>query len=191
MFHTQGLVIKTEDTNEYDQFVTCYTKDFGKLKLLAKGINKPESRLRGHLDLFDFSDFMIVSGKNRNYVRSAMALEKFQNIKSDLRLFALASVTMELLEKGTFENSHDYETWNLNLRFLNHLNSVDFSDRNYYGSLLYTYIKEFFRIHGHLNGDLIAQGENTLDFYLEKLNRFSISKIGESLDSLHFFKTII
>ena len=54
---TKAIIIKKQNTNEYDQWVTCYTEEFGKLKTVAKSILKPSSIQALHLDVFNLVEF--------------------------------------------------------------------------------------------------------------------------------------
>ncbi len=58
-YRTQGIILKKEDRGEADRLFTIYTKDFGKLELLAKGERKIKSKLRGGLELFYFQIFSL------------------------------------------------------------------------------------------------------------------------------------
>ena len=60
---TRAIVLKKQNTNEYDQLVTCYTEEFGKLTAIAKSVLKPSSIQAMHLDLFNLVDFELVSGR--------------------------------------------------------------------------------------------------------------------------------
>jgi len=39
-YRAQGFILKKEDRGEADRIFTIYTKDFGKLELLAKAVRK-------------------------------------------------------------------------------------------------------------------------------------------------------
>ena len=43
---TEGVILKMENQGEADQFLTVFTKDFGKFEILAKSIRKIRSEER-------------------------------------------------------------------------------------------------------------------------------------------------
>ncbi len=53
-YQCSGFILKKKNIREADQIFTIYTKEFGKLKFLAKGSRKIKSKLRGGLKLFYF-----------------------------------------------------------------------------------------------------------------------------------------
>ena len=50
MVKTEGVVLGGIRFRETSKIVTLYTRDRGKLRLVAKGALRPKSRLVGHLE---------------------------------------------------------------------------------------------------------------------------------------------
>lgn len=48
----EGIVLRCQPVTESSLLVTWFTREFGKLKTLAKGARRPKSPLRGKMDLF-------------------------------------------------------------------------------------------------------------------------------------------
>lgn len=181
MYRTQAIILKTIDTNEYDKLLICYTKDFGKLALLAKGIQKPESKLKGHLDVMDLADFIIVPGKKRSYIRSALSLNKFQNIKKNLEKSALAFFMIELLDKGLMPNEKDISLWDLINKYFDYLNFPKITIP----------ADQFLRSFSHNFFSKLGFIMKTSSFSLDYLNRFSLIELGDGLNTLKFIKKVI
>jgi len=55
-YRTQGFILKKADAGEADRLFTVYTKDFGKLELLARAVRKIKSKLRAGLEIFYLSE---------------------------------------------------------------------------------------------------------------------------------------
>ena len=49
---TEGIVLRVQPVTESSLLVLWFTREFGKLKTLAKGARRPKSPMRGRLDLF-------------------------------------------------------------------------------------------------------------------------------------------
>ncbi len=58
---TEGVVLNKADFGEADRLFTLFTKDFGKIKAVARGVRNLKSKLRYNLDLFSFSRFGLIS----------------------------------------------------------------------------------------------------------------------------------
>lgn len=63
MFHTQGIVLKKNHYREFDEVFTIYTKDFGKIDILGRGVKRPTAKLPSHLQVLDLSSIEFVLGK--------------------------------------------------------------------------------------------------------------------------------
>jgi DNA repair protein RecO (recombination protein O) len=48
----EGIILKRQNVGEADRFLTVFTKQYGKMRLLAKGVRKISSRRAGHLEVF-------------------------------------------------------------------------------------------------------------------------------------------
>lgn len=60
-----GFIIKRTNVSEADKYITLFTRNNGKVQLLAKGIRKPSSKRSGNLELLNHISFQAV-GKNSN-----------------------------------------------------------------------------------------------------------------------------
>ena len=82
---TEGVILKMGNQGEADQFLTLFTKDFGKFEILAKSIRKIASKLRSGIELFYLSKLCFVQGKSFKILTDVILLEKFKNIRDDLK----------------------------------------------------------------------------------------------------------
>ena len=48
----EAIVLRVQPVTESSLLVLWFTREFGKLKTLAKGARRPKSPMRGRLDLF-------------------------------------------------------------------------------------------------------------------------------------------
>ena len=51
-----AVVLGRRDFHEADQIISCYTKEKGKVELLARGVKKITSKNSAHLEQFSFVD---------------------------------------------------------------------------------------------------------------------------------------
>ena len=57
-FRSEAIVLRRTDFGEADRLLTLYSRDFGKIKAIAKGARKPQSRKTGHVEQFMRSNFL-------------------------------------------------------------------------------------------------------------------------------------
>ena len=122
---TRAIIIKKENTNEYDQWVTCYTEEFGKLKTIAKSILKTNSIQALHLDNFNLVEFDPVLGNGMPIVTSAQVINTFQGIKNSIAKTSVAYFFAEAIDKMVFDNDKDDELWMFLNSFLTELNKYN------------------------------------------------------------------
>jgi len=148
--------------------------------LRAKGICRPQSKLKGHLDVYDLSDFIIVPGRYRPFVRSVVSIQKFVRLKQDLMRTALASVVMELFDKGVFENERDDALWEGLYEFLYAINVPVLANPE---AFLKKYMQNFFLTSGIAVEDDIRTLSDA-SFIMQE-------HFGADLHALNFFKEMI
>ena len=96
------------DFGEADRLLTVYTPHLGKLRLLAKGIRRPVSKMAGHLELFTHSRVLIAKGRNLDLVTQSETIDAFLPLREDLLRTTYAHYVAELLDRLTPEHLEDY-----------------------------------------------------------------------------------
>lgn len=120
---TQAIIIKTQNTNEYDQLISCYTKEFGKITAIAKSILKPGSVQAMHLDVLNLVEFDLISGRVMPIITGAQCEKLYRQIKNSLPAFASANFFLEVLDKIIFDGEKDASLWRFVVGVLEKLES--------------------------------------------------------------------
>ena len=63
---TQGVVLKREDIRETSVILTLYTRDFGKLNFISKGVRKPEEKFISAYELFALDNIVFYERKKKD-----------------------------------------------------------------------------------------------------------------------------
>lgn len=121
-YRTQGLILKKEDRGEANQLFTIYTKDFGKLEILGKAIRKISSKLRSGADIFYLTEIEFIQGKTYKTLTDAILIEKFEDLRKDLKRLAIAYRISETLDNLIKGEEKDEKIWHLLLETFNKLN---------------------------------------------------------------------
>lgn len=124
MIKTKAIVISQKAVSDHDSLVSFYTLEFGRVSYLAKGLKRPSSKLAGHLDLLNLVDLMIIKGREKDYVGSAIAENCFLKIKESYEKTIIAGYGLNFLNKLSFNNQADYEVFLLLREFLFSLNEL-------------------------------------------------------------------
>lgn len=112
-YRTQGFILKKEDRGEADQLFTIYTKDFGKLDVLGKAIRKISSKLRSGAEVFYLTEIEFIQGKAFKTLTDAILINKFENLRKNLKALSVAHKISELLDKLVRGQEPDENLWEL------------------------------------------------------------------------------
>lgn len=99
---TQGIVLRRTDYGEADRILTILTPEHGKLRLMARGVRRPKSKLAGGIELFSTSDLVYIKGKgDLGTLVSARLLRHYGAITTALPRVQLGYELIALMNKST------------------------------------------------------------------------------------------
>lgn len=99
---TRGVVLRAINIKEADRILEIYTDDLGKVRAVAKGVRKIQSRLAGHLEPFTYVDLMFAQGRgDLPTITAARAISHYPGVRHDLKRVAAASYVAELVGRLT------------------------------------------------------------------------------------------
>lgn len=103
LYKTEALVLRARDCGGGDKLLILYSREFGKIKVMAHGVSKPSSRKRGAVQLFTRTNFLIHRGRNLDSVSQCEGVEMFSYLRGDLEKISYASYLFELVDAFTPE----------------------------------------------------------------------------------------
>ena len=112
-YRTQAIFLKKSARGEADELFTVYTKDFGKLRILGKAIRKISSKLKSGADLLYLSEIEFIQGKTRKTLTDAILIDKFLDVRQDLRRLRIAYKIADILDELVIKDERDEEIWRL------------------------------------------------------------------------------
>jgi len=112
-YSSEGIILSRKNYGEADRILTVFSKNYGKVTLLAKGIRKLISKKRGHLEIFSEVKFSAVSGKGFDILTEAVTINNFNSLRSNLNQVTLAYYFCEVLNKITKEGEKHDELFEL------------------------------------------------------------------------------
>jgi DNA repair protein RecO (recombination protein O) len=102
-----------------------YSREQGKLRAIAKGVRKIQSRKAGHLEPFTRSTIQIAKGHDLWIVTQTEALDLYTPIKEDLQLLSQAAYVVELLDRFTYEEGQNWQLYKLLTETLERLSLLE------------------------------------------------------------------
>jgi len=112
-YKTEGIVLKRKNFGEADKILTIYTKHYGKIKVLAKGIRKPTSKKSPTLELFNWVKIFVSRGRGLDIIKESQIIRSFRGWKKNLGKVEVAFYFCELVERLAPENVPNLKIFNL------------------------------------------------------------------------------
>ncbi|MCX6740597.1 MAG: DNA repair protein RecO [Candidatus Parcubacteria bacterium] len=98
-YTTTGIILKRRDYQENDRLFCLYTKDFGKIEVVARGTKKITSKLKGYLEPFYLVKLMIAKGKVIDKLANCNSIKCYENLRNDPTLLGFGLINY--LAEGT------------------------------------------------------------------------------------------
>lgn len=110
---TKGFIFKKEDSSEADRIFSVFSRDFGRIEIVARSIRKINSKLKGGIEIFYLSDITFVQGKHRKTLVDVMPIKKFSNIFESPEKISVAYSIVKLLNNFIKGEEQDERIFNL------------------------------------------------------------------------------
>jgi DNA repair protein RecO (recombination protein O) len=139
---TEAVVLRHSDWGEADRLLTIFTSYKGKLRAIAKGVRKLNSRKAGHLEPFTLVNLMLARGRDFWIVTQAEMVENFSHLRDELALTGAASYLIELVDRLTYEEQENHPLFQILEESLKRLNGGDdvFSSTRYFELRLFDHL---------------------------------------------------
>ena len=124
-YRVEAVVLRRVDFGEADRVLVLYTRERGKLPVVAKGVRRMSSRMAGHLELFTQSELMLAKGANLDVVTQADTRNPFRALREDLTRTSTAYLVAELADALTEELIEQPELFDLLTATLRALGTTD------------------------------------------------------------------
>ncbi len=124
---TEAIVIRSLSYGESDKIITFFTRDFGKIKGIAKGARRSRKRFQNALELFAHLRLVFFAKEGMDLVRAEGCdlLRSFSGIRDDLAKIVYANYFLELVNEMTGEREIARETYDLLFSFLSGLDEKE------------------------------------------------------------------
>nr|WP_285867815.1 DNA repair protein RecO [Mesobacillus maritimus] len=118
----EGIVIRTTDYAETNKIVTLFTREWGKVGVMARGAKKPNSRLTAISQPFTHGYYLVQKGRGLGSLQQGEMITSMRSIREDIFLTAYASYVIDLTDKSTEEKKPNPFLFELLLQTLNYMN---------------------------------------------------------------------
>jgi DNA repair protein RecO (recombination protein O) len=123
-YTSEGIVLARKNYGEADRIISVFSKDKGRIALIAKGIRRPKSRKRGHIEVFSRFKFQAVTGHGLDIMTEAELVDDFKDVRGSLKKISLAYYFMEVIGRITHEGEGNTGVYDLLLESLEKLKTA-------------------------------------------------------------------
>lgn len=135
-YSTEVVVLARKNYGEADRLLTVFSKHYGKLRVIAKGIRRPTSRKKSSLELFSHTRLFLAKGRNLDIITDAEVKSSFLGWRKDLTKVGVAYHLAELVTRLSPERQEHREVFDLLLGSFAALGNLDYWS-------LYPFIQSF------------------------------------------------
>ena len=114
----QGIILGKKDIAEVDRIYTIYTLEMGKIRVIGKGVRKPNAKLAGAIESVTYCEIFISRTKGLGKITGSIVVNNFPNIKSDIDFIQRVFYVFKILDKLISEQEKDEEIFYLILGYL-------------------------------------------------------------------------
>lgn len=125
MIKTEGIVLSELRFKDTSKILNIYTKELGKISVMANGAYKANSKLMASTQVFSHNEYIFKKGKTFYYLNQGNIIESFYNIREDVERFVYASYILELIEKSSPEEEGNITLFLLLEKSLTILSKMD------------------------------------------------------------------
>lgn len=97
----EGIVIRTRDYGETHQVLVIYTREQGKIAVMARGVKKTRSRLSSVAQVLTHGQYMYYAGSGMGTLTQGETIKSHHKIREDILWMSYAAYILELLDKLT------------------------------------------------------------------------------------------
>ncbi|MUV39607.1 DNA repair protein RecO [Lentibacillus sp. JNUCC-1] len=96
----KGIVLKTQEYGETHKIVTLFGEQTGKITAIARGANKPRSKMTAITQPFIYAEnFLYLNARGLSTLQQGDVIDSFRGIREDIIKTAYAAYIAELTDK--------------------------------------------------------------------------------------------
>lgn len=125
VYKTEAIVLRTMELGEADRVLSVLTPRLGKLRVIAKGVRRPRSRIGGGLQPFSDVQLVLAVGRTFDVVTSSALEDPHLGLRNDLHSTAAAWYVVELVDRFIEGAADSHEAFRLLAQALSALDAGD------------------------------------------------------------------
>ncbi|MFA5575741.1 MAG: DNA repair protein RecO [Tissierellaceae bacterium] len=171
MIKTRGIVLKEMRYKDTSKILRIFTRDYGKISVMARGAYRPRSQIIANTQPFSYNEYQFYRGKNFLYLNQADILDSFYSIRERMERVIYGQYILELVDKSMEIEMENIKIFDLFLKGLQVLSSLESGFMEFIVAYELKFIS-FLGYRPHLDGCVMCK-EHVIDDF-----KFSIQEGG-------------
>ncbi len=121
-YKTEGIILKRRNAGEADRVVTIFTRRYGKVVAIAKGVRKIHSRRAGSLEPATQAAIFFAKGKTFDVITQVELINSFSRARQNLERLTQVNQILEIIDLTTRENQEHGRVYEILVTTLTSLN---------------------------------------------------------------------
>jgi DNA repair protein RecO (recombination protein O) len=132
----EAIVLRSKKYGDTSKIITLYTKEFGKISVIAKGSRSRNNKFGGSLEPISHISIVFYKYANRDlqYISQSSIIDFFPSVHNDFSKMMIVIAILEIVNNVIHSEEQNKDFFNL---ILNTIRSIEKSDSNYNRFLLY------------------------------------------------------
>lgn len=99
VYKVEAVVLRHQPVGEADRVLTLFTREYGKMRVSARGVRKITSRLAGRVQPYTHGRFLVARGRTLDVIAQGDVARPFAGLQHDLLRSAYAAYVAELVDR--------------------------------------------------------------------------------------------
>lgn len=118
LYRADAIVLRRRNIGDADSIFTLFSADRGRFEAVARGVRKPRSKMRGHLEPLTRVRVLVAKGRSLDVLTQAETVESYRPLRDDLDLGSEALYCAELVDRFTVEAADQHGVFDVLVQVL-------------------------------------------------------------------------
>jgi len=121
LYNVESIIIRSRNAGEADKIITVFSRNYGKISVIAKGAKRPTSKFGGRLEVFTYNQMLLATAKTFDILSQCETIESFFKIREDKDKLNAGAYILRLIDASTEERQRNDQLFDLLLESLHYL----------------------------------------------------------------------
>ena len=113
LYKTKAIVLGSRMFDETAKLVTFFSPEHGKIRIIAKGAKRTNSKFMGRLETLSVLELLVASGRNLDILSQCEVVETFPNLRKNYDALLKALYFVRVIDGATLDRQKNFNLFKL------------------------------------------------------------------------------